>query len=174
MTTKFSTPHYRNVFKSFCVGMLVLGMTILSNQAWAKSYTLTGKAYRVLDGDTFVLLDAEKNLNTIRIWGIDCPERRQSFGDKATLFLSSLVVGKPVTVTVKSKDQYGRLVGQVFHEGSDIGLAMVRMGFAWHYVAITKNRALAAAQLEAKKQQLGLWSEPKPTPPWVFRKPKPQ
>lgn len=172
MKVRYSTPLYRSALKSFFVGMLVLGILISLNQAWAKQYTTTGKAHRVIDGDTFVLKNEDNSFSTVRIWGIDAPEKKQKFGDKATSFLTSLIVEKPIRLLVKSKDKYGRLVCQVFHEDMDIGLAMVRMGFAWHYVSITKNKALANAQAEAKRQQLGLWADPEPTPPWVYRIPK--
>lgn len=172
MKTKCLTLSYRSVLKSFCVGMLVLGILISPNLASAKQYTITGKATSVVDGDTFRFLGQDQIIHVIRVWGIDCPEKKQKFGDRATSFLTSLIVEKPLRLLVKSKDKYGRLVCQVFHEDMDIGLTMVRMGFAWHYVSITKNKALANAQAEAKRQQLGLWSDPDPTPPWVYRIPK--
>lgn len=172
MKTKYSTLCYRNVLKSFCVGILVLGILISPSLLNAKQYTITGKATTVVDGDTFRLLAPDQTIQVIRIWGIDCPEKKQRFGDKATTFLASLIVDKPLKLTVKSKDKYGRLVCQVYHEDMDIGLTMVRMGFAWHYVSITKNKALANAQVEAKRQQLGIWQDQDPTPPWIYRIPK--
>ena len=125
---------------------------------------------RVLDGDTVRLNIPGQGEQTIRTWGIDCPEKKQRFGPQAEKFFASLIWGKPLTLKIRSKDQYGRLIAQVFHEGKDIGLVMVRYGYAWHYVSITKDKALAKAQAEAKKQELGLWRDKNPIPPWTFRK----
>ncbi len=49
----------------------------------------------------------------IRLHGIDCPEKRQAFGNRAKQFTSRLVFGKTVTVQVLDRDRYGRTVGVV-------------------------------------------------------------
>jgi endonuclease YncB( thermonuclease family) len=124
----------------------------------------------IVDGDTFHANLPEVGNRTIRIWSIDSPEKKQRCGPQATEFLASLIWDKPLKLKIKAKDQYGRLVAQVFHEGVDIGLVMVRYGFAWHYVAISKDKSLIQAQADAKKQKLGLWSDANPIAPWVYRK----
>lgn len=162
----------KGLHSCFVITMLLIGM-ILPFQADAKQYETTGRVTRVVDGDTFMLTDTVGN-NTIRIWGIDSPEKRQRFGVASGDYLAYLILNKPVVVTVKSKDKYGRLVGQVFYNGNDVGLTMVRDGMAWHYASLNKNKNLATAQAEAKVKKIGIWADPSPTPPWVFRKPKPQ
>ena len=57
-------------------------------------------------------------------------------------------------------------------DGVDIKLRMVRDGFAWHYVAYSKDAALADAQAEAKTAKRGLWIDAAPVAPWDFRKAK--
>lgn len=152
--------------------IVLLGLMIPS-LTQAKAYEIKNvKVNRVIDGDTFVITLPDLGNQTIRIWGVDSPEKRQKFGPQAAEFLASLIWDKPLTLLVKNKDQYGRSIAQVFHEGVDIGLVMTRYGFAWHYVAVTKDKKLAQAQVEAKKQRLGIWSDVNPTPPWVFRKAK--
>jgi micrococcal nuclease len=49
----------------------------------------------------------------IRLYGIDCPERRQAFGTRAWQFTSSLAFGKEVTVKFRDRDRYGRTVADV-------------------------------------------------------------
>ncbi len=49
----------------------------------------------------------------IRLHGIDCPEKRQAFGNRAKQFISTLVFGKTVTVQVLDRDCYGRTAGDV-------------------------------------------------------------
>jgi endonuclease YncB( thermonuclease family) len=153
---------------------VALGFTLallFHTSLFAASFEITNaKVHRLIDGDTLVVDTAERGLLTLRLWGIDCPEKKQRFGSQATEFLAFLVSGKPLTVKVRSQDQYGRNIAQVFYSGADIGLMMVRHGYAWHYIAVTKDKNLAQAQVEAQKQHLGLWQDKNPTAPWVFRK----
>jgi len=39
--------------------------------------------------------------------GIDCPEKRQAFGNRAKQFAPALVFGKTVTVQDHGRDRYG-------------------------------------------------------------------
>ncbi len=59
---------------------LVLAVLVLSpGLLWAWS----GKVVGVTDGDTITLLHAGRE-EKIRLYGIDCPEKRQAFGTKCT------------------------------------------------------------------------------------------
>ena len=46
----------------------------------------------------------------VRLDGIDCPETRQDFSERARQLTSSLTFGEVVSVDVRDIDQYGRLV----------------------------------------------------------------
>ncbi len=72
----------------------------------------------------------------------------------------------------RGKDRYGRTIGEVFTpDGQQVEVAMVRLGFAWHYVKYApRNTDLAGAELVARKARRGLWSDAAPVPPWEFRK----
>ncbi len=52
---------------------------------------LAGKVIRVADGDTITILDAAQAHHTIRLAGIDAPEKGQAFGTKSREPLSSMV-----------------------------------------------------------------------------------
>jgi endonuclease YncB( thermonuclease family) len=56
-----------------------------------------GEVIRVLDGDTIEVLH-EKKPERIRLYGIDCPEKGQAFGQKAKQATSSLLFGKEVRI----------------------------------------------------------------------------
>lgn len=162
---KFFRQHLKSIY---CICILMFIVLFGTNLPIAIAKTVDYKdikTSRIIDGDTFVA-----DQMTIRIWGIDAPEKRQRFGPQATEFLASLIWDKPLLIKVRSKDQYGRSIAQVFHEGVDIGVVMVRYGYAWHYVSITKDKTLAKAQADAKKQNLGLWQDKNSIAPWVFRK----
>jgi micrococcal nuclease len=49
----------------------------------------------------------------IRLYGIDCSEKRQAFGQKAKQFTSDKVFGKIVEIEPIDIDRYGRTVGLV-------------------------------------------------------------
>ncbi len=66
----------------------------------------------VSDGDTITVLQNGKG-ERIRLHGIDCPEKRQAFGNRAKQFTSTLVFGETVTVQFVDRDRYGRTVGVV-------------------------------------------------------------
>lgn len=113
---------------------------------------ITGKVIRVSDGDTISVLDALDGGNfRIRISGIDAPETKQPFGQKAKQYLSGLIFGKTVSVRFTEIDRYGRIVGRVYLERADVGLAMLSAGFAWHYVHFDKTPEYAAAEKQAKE-----------------------
>jgi len=66
----------------------------------------------VLDGDTIEVLH-KKRPERIRLSGIDCPEKRQPFGEKAKHAVSTLVFGKVVTVQTHGKDKHRRTLADV-------------------------------------------------------------
>lgn len=77
--------------------------------------TLSGKVVRVSDGDTITILDTTKTQTRVRLYGIDCPEIGQDFGNVAKRFTSDLCFSKIVTVDVKDIDRYGRTVGIIWY-----------------------------------------------------------
>jgi len=51
---------------------------------------MEGRVVRIVDGDTLVVLDADKLQQRVRLAGIDTPERGQHFGKRAKQNLSRL------------------------------------------------------------------------------------
>lgn len=130
------------------------------------SFTVVG----VHDGDTVTVLDASRQQTRIRVEGIDCPELHQAFGRRAKQFTSGLVYGKSVEIRGSKRDQYGRLIGRVIVNGRDLSLELARAGMAWHFVRYSSDKALAAAESQARAAKRGLWADPSPVPPWDWRK----
>ncbi len=82
------------------------------------------------DGDTITVLHNGKG-ERIRLHGIDCPEKRQAFGNRAKPFASALVFGKTVTVQDHGRGQYGRTIGQVIlPDGQVLNHELVKAGLA--------------------------------------------
>jgi endonuclease YncB( thermonuclease family) len=151
--------------------LLVLLLTLAAS-AFSAQTTITGKVIKVTDGDTFTMLCYGNKQIKVRLYGIDCPESKQAFGQRAKQFLSARIFGKAVKVTYKSKDRYGRALGTVFINNVNINEALLSAGLAWHYKKYDKSKRLASLETNARRKKLGLWSQPNPTPPWNFRKKK--
>ncbi len=107
----------------------------------------------------------------IRLHGIDCPEKRQAFGNRAKQFTSALVFGNTVTVQVMDRDRYGRTVAEVLlPDGRSLNRELVKAGFAWWYWRYAPDDAtLAQLEREARGAQRGLWADPHAVPPWEWR-----
>lgn len=135
------------------------------------AFDLSGRIVRVADGDTVSLLDSNNKQHRIRLYGIDAPESDQPHGDKAREALAGMVAGKRLGVVVVETDQYGRLVGTLYADGSNINLALVQQGHAWWYQYFARHeRPLAAAEKEARSARRGLWADNDPVPPWDWRR----
>ena len=138
--------------------------------------TLQGKVVSVADGDTLTVLDDKKTQHKIRLQGIDAPEKAQAFGQKSKQSLNQLVHSKMVTVEFEKKDKYGRTVGKVLLNGTDVCLEQIKLGMAWHYKQYQSEQSkedrdtYAQAEQTARAQVLGLWKDKSPTPPWEFRR----
>lgn len=136
--------------------------------------TLLGRCVGVTDGDTCTLLltDAEggKRTATIRFHAVDAPESRQAYGQAAKKFVSELIFNKDIRVETQGRDKYGRLIGRVFVNDTDVNLAVVKAGYAWWFRKYAANEpAFAAAEEAARSARRGLWQEKDPVAPWDFR-----
>ena len=130
--------------------------------------TLTGLVVSVADGDT-VSVRRDRTTLRVRVEGIDTPELNQAFGHQAKTFTSLLLLNKHITVNVRDRDRYGRLVGRIYVDGRDLSVALVLQGLAWHYTRYSSDPTLAEAERQARAAQAGLWSQSAPVPPWDFR-----
>ena len=138
--------------------------------------TLQGKVVSVADGDTITILDSQKTQHKIRLQGIDAPERAQAFGNKSKQSLHEMVHGKQVTVDYQKKDKYGRVVGKILLNNTDVCLEQLKRGMAWHYKQYANEQpkedreTYSLAEQQAKTELKGLWKDKQPVPPWEFRK----
>ena len=128
------------------------------------------KVTNVVDGDT---IDADIDLgfdisfsSRVRLAGIDTPESRTSnkaekvLGLESKEYLKSKIKdAKSVVIKTEkmdSSEKYGRILGWVYLDGSDISVneQMISEGYAWGYMGETKIKdfeALAKARAKAKK-----------------------
>ena len=130
-----------------------------------------GKVVGVTDGDTVTVLRYREQVK-IRLTEIDAPERKQPFGERSRQSLAELVFRKEVLVIDQGTDRYGRTLGRLKLGSMDANEEQLRRGMAWVYDKYVVDRALYRIQDEAKRQRKGLWADPKPVPPWDWRRVK--
>ena len=136
----------------------------------AQAETLEGKVIKIADGDTLTLLTPSNQQVKIRLAGVDTPERKQPFGNKAKQALSNLAFQKQALVEIAAKDRYGRTIGVVFVDGLNVNAELVKQGMAWVYRKYTDDERLYVLESEAKQAKRGLWLDENPIPPWEWRR----
>ncbi len=62
------------------------------------------------------------------------------------------------------------MVARVIVDGTDVSLAHVEAGLAWHYKQYSDDPVLAVAEVVAREKKVGVWSLPNPTAPWDHRR----
>lgn len=130
---------------------------------------IDGKVIKIADGDTFTMLFDNGFEVRVRLNGIDSPEKKQAFSNRAKQALSEMIFSKNVRVYYDNKDRYGRVLGEVFIGSLSINQEMVKRGMAWHFKRYSDDETLARLELEARKNRVGLWVDSNPIAPWEFR-----
>lgn len=147
-------------------------------QGVAHAHQLACKVVAVANGDTITVLDSGNSQHIVRVMGIDAPELAQPFGNASRESLSSMVVGRDVLVVWHKRNWYGQLVGKVFEDRRDVGLAQIERGMAWHYKSYQRDQRpedaweYAGAENRARIALRGLWADHAPVPPWTWRRTK--
>ena len=147
---------------------------LLTLAATAGAEMLDGRAYRVVDGDTLMVLDSANRQREIRLFGIDAPEITQAFGQNARTALSALAANQGLSAECRklgAKDVCRVRIG-----GKDIALELLRAGMAWwnpQHASLQTDQERAdyqQAEFNAKIRRFGLWSAKNPVPPWQWRR----
>ena len=132
----------------------------------------TGTVVRVVDGDTIKIAN-EHGIATVRLYGIDAPEKSQAFGQAARGFTSQMVEGRVIDYTPIDTDRYGRTVAIVMIGTQCLQEQLIFQGYAWVYPQYCKERfcqAWTTLQGISAGNRVGLWIDPAPVQPWVWRK----
>lgn len=150
-------------------GML-LGAALFVLLATLGRAQITGTVSAVTDGDTITVSPVPAVSIRVRLYGIDAPDSGQPFAERAKEELSSLVLGKSVSVMVEERDRYGRTLGVVSLGTMVVNVEMIRRGFAWWYRSQAPELgSYGRAETQAHNAKRGLWAEDAPIPPWVHR-----
>lgn len=125
---------------------------------------------RVYDGDTIQVKGLDLKF-TIRFVGIDSPEigydgrPTQPYAKEAKQYLAELVSGKQVGIKGYGTGGYNRQLAEVFVNGANINLEMVKSGLAEVYSGrLPKDldsQAYWRAQKKARDSRKGMWQQGK-------------
>ena len=111
----------------------------------------------------------------VRLTHIEAPRPGQPFSDSAKKFLGDLTRGKEVEVLWTKKGSDGVIAGELYYRHEkygmvDANLTMVKNGAAWH-ARNDSQKVYADAEKEARAAKRGLWGDPKPVRPSLWKPP---
>ena len=91
---------------------------------------------RVIDGDTIVVENV-----SVRLLGINSPERGEQYYKEAKEFLEGVVLNKTAMLKFgkEKQDRYNRTLAYVFVENKNLNLELIRNGFANFYFPSGKD-----------------------------------
>lgn len=131
----------------------------------------------VTDGDTLKTRCGDPGTYeqiTIRLAEVDAPENAQTFGQRSKTALSVLCFGEVASIRPVTLDRYGRTVARVQCKGLDASAEQVRQGMAWAYTKYLTDPAIKPLENDARARRVGLWVDPDPEAPWLWRKARKQ
>ncbi len=150
-----------------------LSLALLCSATLAGAWTLQGQVMAVLSGDTLRIRDDKKVQYTVRLAGVDAPEKFQAYGQRSLDSLRELAFQK--YVTVEGVGSGSPRVGRVRVEGRDISLEQLQLGAVWYdksraqVLSEPDRQAYGAAQEDARQRRTGLWRDKQPIAPWEYR-----
>lgn len=154
--------------------IILVATCVYSTRATAKFRSTSewqGRVTHVSDGDTlFVRPDAGGQPVKIRMDGLDAPEICQAYGPASRQALQSRVLGQPVSVDGRRRDNFGRVLARIRWQQADVGEWMVRQGHAWSYRYRRDAGPYAAEEAQARAAQRGLFADAQALQPRDFRK----
>lgn len=97
---------------------------------------------RVIDGDTIEITRNETLKETIRLLGINTPERGEKYYKEAKEFLESLILNRTIELEKlrEDKDKYGRSLRYAFINGKNVNIKIIEEGFANAYFPSGKDK----------------------------------
>lgn len=144
----------------------LLFLLFLTSASYSESFN--GRVIMVKDGANIFVKSGE-NTYPVKLYGIECPEPGQDYGEQSRQFAEDLLNGKDVWVDVIRMDHRKRHVSKVVVDGRDASVEIAGAGLAWYDSRAYSAPTVAGAQVEAQAKKAGIWSQPNPLSPWDYR-----
>jgi endonuclease YncB( thermonuclease family) len=153
--------------KNYIVAGLVFALlAVCPALSWAD---FTARVVAVHEGDRLTIHHDGRS-ETIYLKGIDCPELKQPYGKQAKRVIAAYVENRDVVVRGLTRDKQGRVSAEVLlHDGRNVGRELLKEGLAWWQRSASSDASLEGLEELARAERKGLWSEPKPVPPWKWK-----
>jgi len=134
---------------------------------WANSGVYVLRVVDIIDGDTVAAIDATGSKQTIKLMGLDAPEKGQPFWKESKQALKNGTLKKNITFSMCPVNKDDVLLAYLTDDkGMNINKTLVEYGYAWN--CSTEQEYCDASDL-AKKNKRGLWKSSKPIAPWDYR-----
>lgn len=145
---------------------ILVSISHLAAQTSGKWYQVS----KVVDGDTFWIINAKGENEKIRLIGVDAPESRKTgkkdigfYGKESKAYLEQILTGRKVRLEydVSKYDRYKRTLAYVYLEnGTFLNAHLIKNGYA-SVMTIPPNVKYAdlfvKLQKEAREKKRGLW-----------------
>jgi micrococcal nuclease len=122
---------------------------------------IKARSVRVIDGDTLVVKGHDENPVTIRLYGMDTPERGEPFFKEAKDALTKHVSNKNLKYKVLYVDRYGRSVSFLYAEGKvSLNHKLIKQGLARVHERYCKREICKIwykSQAKVQKEEKGIW-----------------
>ena len=157
--------------------LLLLLFAVLLHAGTARAFP--AEVVSVHDGDSITArrVGAQREKpHKVRVYGIDCPELGQPFGEEARDLAQRMLGGKTVEIVPAQKGKsYRREVGGIVLVSDMLVIqdALVSAGLAWvddRFCKLPVCDLWRLHQREAKAARRGLWADEGAVPPWTWRK----
>ena len=125
---------------------------------------VVGTVIKVRDGDTVSVRVANTDeILEVRLYGINAPEKNQSYYTESTEYLTNQILGKHVDLYITGKGKFhaclftssqeagskdNHYIAKVYCDSKYINLMLVSSGLAVHYKQFSKDRALLWPKLK--------------------------
>ncbi len=113
------------------------------------------KVIEVIDGDTYRI----ENRQIVRLYSIDAPDVDVCMGQEAKEKLSSLILGKRITLQNIRSGGFNRVMGYAYVDGKSVETEMMKGGYAVLTRGTKELPELLESSTYARQKKLGVFSD---------------
>ena len=157
-------------FMAFGFSMLIIGV----DSPYSHEKRFPASLESIHDGDT-VKLNFNGRIESYRIQYIDTPELDQSGGEASSAMMAVLLKLKYLEYSLPEKGNtktYDRTICKLYANGNDVGLELIRRGYAWVDTRYPTPHEYIEAFSFAVKHKKGLFKKGFPLHPELHRERK--